>query len=86
VTVAPPEPETFNPTDAASPAARRAARERGAGSFPWKETALAGLAVYAMVMTIIALIGWTRKPAIAPPGPAVHQPTTVPTLVVKPKK
>ena len=83
---APPLPvadEPFEPTDAASPAAKRAARERSAGQFPWKEMALAGLAVYALVMTVIAIIGWTRKPAAAP---AVHQPTTPATLIGKPKK
>src|SRR5207302_1136660 len=71
--------ETYEPTDAASPAARRAARERTAGPFPWKEAALAGLAVYALVMTVIAVVGWTRKPATVP-APTVHQPTTSPTL------
>lgn len=84
--VLPPQPaaEEFEPTDAASPAAKRAARERTAGQFPWKETALAGLAVYALVMTVIAVIGWTRKPAA--PAQTVHQPTAPTVVTVKSKK
>ena len=78
--------ETFEPTDAATPAARRAARERNAGQSRWKETALAGLAIYALAMTGIAAIGWTRKPAASPAPPTIHQPTSPPTPIVKPKK